>query len=102
MFERAELSLKRHSLQIMSQFKAKKCDVLFEWHLKEILINVFISRDSFVLNDEQSKWVNSAREQIYKLIKETPPNGAQVHLSLGILNVFNLRKYKNVEIVTEL
>lgn len=39
--------------------------------------SVKFKQDSFVLNDEQSKWVNSAREQIYKLIKETPPNGAQ-------------------------
>ena len=38
----------------------------------------FFSRDSFVLSDDQTKWVNIAREKILQLIRETPPNGVQV------------------------
>lgn len=38
---------------------------------------LFSSSDTDVLTDEQSKWVKKATEQVYDLIKETPPNGAQ-------------------------
>jgi hypothetical protein len=44
--------------------------------IKGMFVDFF--RDSYVLNDDQTKWVNSAREKIFQLIKETPPNGVQV------------------------
>ena len=38
---------------------------------------VSYSSDTDVLSDDQSKWVKKATEQVYDLIKETPPNGEQ-------------------------
>ena len=56
--------------------------------------NIFI-RSGLVLTDEQTTWVKTASETVYKLLRETPPDGETFAKSIEVSNCLVAEKKLN-------